>query len=258
MERGTDVAGHRHRLRRVTRSAPLDGRNGSTGAVAGVIVAPAMKLDRTAVVVVVAVSAAFVAVGTWAQDRSPAAPFTRAELARLARRELVVRPEMRALGGQRLVGGNAWVVVDAPPDAVWRAAIDFPRWVSFVPRLVSATVVRRGERPLLRMRHVLGPVDATYSVELRVDAARRDLAFSLDRSQPHDIDAAWGYFTIRPHGEARSVVVFGGMVDVGDGLVRLLFEERVHHWSLRLPDELRRWVESAEGRRRYGRSIAVR
>lgn len=224
-----------------------------------------MRLGRSACVFgvavfagVVATAAGFVGRPSHAQERAGAAPFTRAELARLARGELVVRPESRALGGQRLVGGNAWVVVDATPDVVWRAAVDFPRWVHFVPRLVSATVMRRGPRPLLRMRHVLGPVDATYTVELQVDPAHRDLAFSLDRSQPHDIDAAWGYFTIRPYRDGRAIIVFGGMVDVGDGLVRLLFEGRIHHWALRLPDELRRWVESPEGRRRYGPATAGR
>ncbi|MCC7537942.1 MAG: SRPBCC family protein [Deltaproteobacteria bacterium] len=206
------------------------------------------RRDAVWVALAAAVASASIA---GAQTQTADAPFDVDERRRMERGELVVRPEVRVIRGQRHVGGAAWVVIDATPDAVWRAALDYPRWVRFMPRLVEVHVARRGARASLRLRHELGPVSARYALDLRVDDAQRDLEFALDRAQPHDIDAAYGFFRILPHGTRRTLVVFGGMVDVGDGLVRLLFEERIHHWSLRVPDELKRWVESPEGRRRY-------
>lgn len=185
-------------------------------------------------------------------SETPETPFSAGELRAMDHGEIVVRPQTRASpSGGRLVGGTSWVVVDATPESVWHAATDYPRWVRFMPRLVALRVARRGRNPLLLLRHELGPVSAAYALGLRIDAAHRDLAFALDATYPHDIDAAYGFFRIQPYRQGRTIVVFGGMLDIGDGLARLLFEERIHYWALRVPQELKRWVESPEGRRRY-------
>lgn len=186
------------------------------------------------------------------QSTRPAEPgaFTAAERARLDRGDLVVRRTTSVVRGHKMVGGSAWIRVRRPPQVVYRAATDYARWTRFVPRATEARLVANGRNVLVR--HAYGPVDARYELRVRAQQQTHDVSFTLDPSRPHTIEAAWGYLRVRPY-EGGSLLSYGVMIDVGDGLVRTLFEGEVHRWALRVPAELRRWVESREASRRYGR-----
>lgn len=200
-------------------------------------------------------AAACVAATTAGAQRTGARPgssgFSGTERARLNRGDLVVRQSASVVRGHKMVGGSAWIRVRRPPDVVYRAATDYARWTRFIPRATETRAVRRGASPNVFVRHRYGPVDARYELRVVAQAHAHDVRFSLDPSRPHTIAAAWGYMHVTPY-EGGSLLSFGVMIDVGDGLVRTLFEDEVQRWALRVPQELRRWVESREATRRYG------
>ncbi len=184
---------------------------------------------------------------------SSAAPraFTSAERRTLESGGLVVRRRSERRGGQVLVGGTSWQVIALPADALWRALLDTARYPKMLPACTAArTLSSRGDRRTVALEHEVGPIRAHYALSARVDAARRDLTFALDPSRPHSVRAAWGFFTVRPQGDARSLLSYGLMADFGDGLFGGLLRPRLHDWSLRAPSIVKAFVEG-EGRARY-------
>ena len=180
-----------------------------------------------------------------------ARPFSEVERSTLARGGLVVRRKSERRGNQVLLGGTSWQVVALPPDAVWRAVLDTPRYTQMLPSCsLARTVEARGDRRTIYVAHQSGPMTASYYLSTRAHHETRDLTFALDARRPHSVRAAWGFFTVRPYGEGRSLLSYGIMADFGDGLLGGLVRPRLHEWSLRVPQTMKRFVEGA-GRSRY-------
>jgi ribosome-associated toxin RatA of RatAB toxin-antitoxin module len=177
--------------------------------------------------------------------------FSRDERTRLRQGELVVRSEARERGQHRLIGGTSFQVIDAAPDAVWRAVLDTPRYPRFIPIAVEAREVEHSEnRRLVMLRHEQGPVELSYHVDVAVHSDRKTLQFRVDRTRPGDVSEGWGFLQVRPFGENQTIVTFGIFADVGSGMVAGFFRPRLHEWMMRVPSELRRYLESG-GLTRY-------
>ncbi len=117
-------------------------------------------------------------------------------------------------------------------------------------RMVS--VEKNGDR-LVELVQGNAVVEAEYTIRVRQEVAtpaRREVRFWLEPTRPHEIDDAWGYFRMEPFtgpdGEQRVLLTYAILVDIGPGLVRELFEERVRAALLSVPQLVRRYV--AEGR----------
>jgi hypothetical protein len=228
---------------------------------------PAQQRVTSPLAVVLAALVALAAAGASAQSRSPSRvpsgatsvtpsasaprPFSAAERRTLEQGGLVVRRRAERRGTQTLVGGTSWQMIALPADAVWRALLDTARYPKMLPACTAArTISTRGDQRTVSLVHEVGPVRAGYALSARVDAARRDLTFSLDPSRPHSVRAAWGFFTVRPQGAARSMLSYGLMADYGDGLFGGLLRPKLREWSLRVPALIKAYVEG-EGRARY-------
>lgn len=170
--------------------------------------------------------------------------FSRDERARLRQGELVVRSEARERGQHRLIGGTSFQVIDASPEAVWRAVLDTPRYPRFIPIAVEAREVEHSDtRRLVMLRHEQGPVELSYHVDVAVQADRKTLQFRVDRTRPGDVSEGWGFLQVRPFGENQTIVTFGIFADVGSGMVAGFFRPRLHEWMMRVPAELRRYLD---------------
>jgi hypothetical protein len=169
------------------------------------------------------------------------------EAARLERRETVIREQTIERGDRRYVGGVTYTVVDATAAEV-SAVIDNAEMLRRVlPRTKAARFVgHEGSDRLLELTQGNALVEAQYTV--RVRRARNEARFWLDPSRPHGIDDAWGFFRyepfIGPNGEERVLLTYGVLVDVGPGIVRELFEERVRAALLSVPQLVRRQLAS--------------
>jgi len=217
-----------------------------------------LPIQRLALVACVAVTLwASVVVGpAAAQQRRTTAPararpFSSAERSTLARGGLVVRRKTERRGNQVLLGGTSWQVVALPPEAVWRAVLDTPRYTKMLPSCsVARTVQARGDRRTIFLTHQSGPMSASYYLSTRAHHESRDLTFALDARRPHSVRAAWGFFTVRPYGSGKSLLSYGIMADFGDGLLGGIVRPRLHEWSLRVPQTMK-WYVEGRGRARY-------
>jgi hypothetical protein len=175
------------------------------------------------------------------------------ELRRLDGGELVERRLVREQGDQRLLGGTSWQVIDAEPEVVWEALLDTPYYPRMLPQVSEARVVRdAGARRTLFVRHGSGLTQTSYYLDVQIDRRRHDMNFRIDTSRPHGIRAAWGFYAVRSYGEGKTVLAYGVMADIGNGLGSMLLRGTVHEWMMKVPWMVKRFVEGS-GRYLYGR-----
>lgn len=178
------------------------------------------------------------------------------ESIRLTRGETVVREHTWEPGrSARFVGGVTYTVVDAAPAEIGAMFDDVDAYRRVLPRTKRARFVgveANGDR-LVELVQGTSLVEATYTLRVRQDSrtgARREVRFWLEPNRPHEIDDAWGFFRMDPFtgpsGEQQVLLTYAILVDIGQGLVRELFEERVRAALLSVPQLVRRYV--AEGR----------
>jgi hypothetical protein len=165
------------------------------------------------------------------------------ELEMLSAGRMVARPLSFDEAGGHYVGGVSYQVVDARPQVVLAALSEVSNWPEALPRTKSAQLVD-GADGLSRVELVQGSslVDARYTVVLeRADADT--IRFWLDPSRPHDIRDVWGFFRVKALPGGRSLITVGAALDLGDGIARLLFEDKIARMMLRAPGQIRAFVE---------------
>jgi hypothetical protein len=175
---------------------------------------------------------------------------TVAEHEELLRGATIVRPSRLERAGKRYVGGVSYAVVDARADQVAYLLSDVGAWRRILPRTRAAQVVGvAGADQLVEVTHGTAIVQASYT--MRVHKEGNDLRFWMDPGRRHDIEDAWGYLRLEPLPNGQTVVVYGILVDMGPGLMRDMFEDRVQSLALSVPDRVRGLVvaQSAAGRR---------
>jgi hypothetical protein len=179
--------------------------------------------------------------------------FTAEEWKRLDAGQLVLRPTTRTQGQLRLMGGSSWQVIDAPPEVVWRALLDTPRYHRMMPQVLEARLVRArdNQRTVFLRQGAEGLLEAKYYLRVSVHEERRDITFTVDDKMPHDgLRAAWGFYTVRSYREDKTLLAYGVMADIGGGMVAGLMRRNVHDWMLRTPWMVKRFVEGS-GKRLY-------
>lgn len=157
--------------------------------------------------------------------------------------KMVSRAMRFEAAGGHYVGGVSYQVVDARPEVVLAALSDVANWSEALPRTKSAKLVE-SKGGVSRVELVQGGalMEARYTVMLeRADGDT--IRFWLDPSRPHDIEDVWGYFRIRPMPGGRSLITVGAALDLGDGLARMLFEDKIAGLMLRAPRHIRAFVE---------------
>ena len=202
--------------------------------------------------VLLLVLAAVLGLPTTGANATLASGLTRDESRRLEAGQLVVRPAQRDKGSLRLLGGTSYQVIDADPVIVWKALLDTARYPRMMPRVIEARLVRDAERErtVFMRQGAEGFVEKRYYLKVKVDRERRDMTFVVDDRRPHDLDAAWGFYTVRAHPGGRTLLTYGVMADVGDGMLATLLGGSLQEWMLKAPWMVKRFVEST-GRHLY-------
>ena len=156
---------------------------------------------------------------------------------------LVSRALRFAQAGGSYVGGVSYQVVEAPPELVLAALSDVANWPEALPRTKSARLLE-ASAGLPRVELVQGGsfIEARYTV--LIDRAEGDtIRFWLDPTRPHDIRDVFGFFRVKPLPRGRSLITVGAALDLGDGLARMLFEDKIASMLLRAPRSIRQFVE---------------
>lgn len=184
--------------------------------------------------------------GAWAVAASER-EFTPAEQARLRAGELVQRPATERRGRLHLMGGTSFQVVDAPRDVVWQALVDTEHYSKMLPQVLEARLVQdRGAHRLVYLRQgQQGFVETAYYLDVDLDQQRGDIAFRMDSKRPHDLRAAYGFYSVRPFESGRTLLCYGIMADIGEGVLRSLLRGAVQEWMLKTPWMVKRFVEGS-------------
>jgi hypothetical protein len=177
--------------------------------------------------------------------------FTAQELRQLNRGDLIQRRVVEDRGDRRFMGGTAWQVIDAPPEVLWQALLDTAHYSRMLPQVTEAHVVRdRGDTRTVFVRHGGTLIETSYYLEVALQPNRSGIKFHVDEAHAHGIRSAWGYYALRPYPGGKTLLVYGVMADIGDGIVALLLRSTVHEWMLKVPWMVKRFVEGS-GRRLY-------
>jgi hypothetical protein len=174
-----------------------------------------------------------------------------AEADRLIHGQTVSRRQETRLGMRRYVGGVTYAIVDWAPDDVTSLLYDLRLWHRFIPK---AREVRRlsaaGGDPRVEISHGTPLISVKYS--MRVKREGRAVRFWMDPTMPHDIEDIWGFFRLAPLPNGRTLITFGILIDLGDGMLRDLFENLVRELAVvEIPNNVRTVIQerTARGRR---------
>jgi ribosome-associated toxin RatA of RatAB toxin-antitoxin module len=166
----------------------------------------------------------------------------------LAAGELVMKQKNEQRGAYKLIGGQSWQIVDVPFDVAWKALTDLPRYTGFIPLVTEADIKHQaGKEADLAIRQQWGPIDVRYVLQTTLEPERGAVMFRVDHSQRHDIRAGWGFIRARPYKGGRTLVSFGALVDIGDGVFVSIIRPAVRRDLLRIPFYFKRHIESDAG-----------
>ncbi len=162
----------------------------------------------------------------------------------LAEGELVMKPKNEQRGAYKMFGGQSWQIIDAPIEEVWTTLTDLSGYKNFIPLATESNVGdRAGDEADVAIRQQWGPIDVRYVLQTTLETDRNAVVFRVDHSQPHDIRAGWGFLRIRPYKNDRTLVSFGALVDIGDGVFVSIARPAVRRDLLRIPYFLKKHME---------------
>jgi hypothetical protein len=155
--------------------------------------------------------------------------------------------------GQHYVGGVSYTLVRAEPRQVFDVLNQLPTLAQVLPSTRSTRIIdRAGNWVRVQLEQGNSVVSTTFTVffQLEPPEGHNDphvVRFWLDPSQPHSIDDAWGFFRATRYDAEHSLVSVGALVNLGPGVIRMLFEQRIQRAILRMPKRIRETVERTYG-----------
>jgi hypothetical protein len=175
------------------------------------------------------------------------------EAARLERGETVVFDQVVDRGSHHYVGGTTYTIIEASKPELDGVFVDMNAYQKLLPHTKQARLIGVNDNDIfVELRQGNSLLETRYTLRVRreiegSEAAGSVYRFWLDRSKPHGIEDAWGYFRLEPlsdgpNGAPRVLLTYGILVDVGPGLVRDLFEERLRQLALTVPQHLRQYA----------------
>ncbi|HVZ33639.1 MAG TPA: SRPBCC family protein, partial [Polyangiaceae bacterium] len=162
----------------------------------------------------------------------------------------VEEPVQLERGGHRYVGGVSYMLVQAPPNRVFQVLNELDTLARVLPATRSVQLMdRSGQRVRLQLEQGSGVVSTRFTLFFELEPSVDDfdpglVRFWLDPAEPHGIDDVWGFFRATSYDSEHSLVAVGVLVDLGPGLVRMLFEDRIQRSILRMPKRIRDTVEA--------------
>ncbi len=160
----------------------------------------------------------------------------------------VVREQTIESDDHRYVGGITYTIVEATPEELAATFDDVDAYEKLLPKTKSATKVKGpGEGTYIELAQGNSVVTASYTIQVRRYPRENTVRFWLEPSLPHAIEDAWGFFRTEalapsPDGTPRTLLTYGVLVDVGPGLVRTFYEERLRAAMLGVPQLVRQYV----------------
>ncbi len=179
------------------------------------------------------------------------------ETARLARGETLTFEQTIERASHHYVGGITYTIVDASTSELTTLLEDVRAYRQLLPHTKQARLVGvNGNDFFVQLRQGTALLETTYTILVRREEGGRLFRFWLDPTKPHGIADAWGFFRVSPlrsdeaalaTGTAvpdtrRALLTYGILVDIGPGIVRDLFEQRLRTLVLMVPQMVRQYA----------------
>jgi hypothetical protein len=172
-------------------------------------------------------------------------PFTVSERNLLESGRAVNRERALTRNDQDYLGTVSYQLVSARSSTVM-GAFSHDSWSALLPKTKRATLLEsRGGVSRVELAQGNDWITAEYTVYVKRESST-ELRFWLDRTRPHDVDDAWGYFRAEPYDDQRTLVTVAVAVDIGSGLLTGLFRSAVQASILTTPALIKRHVERLE------------
>lgn len=171
---------------------------------------------------------------------SPASALTGLEKARLAQGESIVEPTSLVRDEHRFVGGVAYRIVDADAARLSTIVRAPQRWRELLPRVTDVELegVDAHGRGHVRLTHAFGPFSGSYSVVIAFSDKGHTARFWIDKTKENALSDGWGYVRLTPLPFGKTLVTWGVLFDLGDGVTRSLFENKIQRLALEFPRRL--------------------
>ena len=180
--------------------------------------------------------AAALTIAPWGVHASIDAP-SEAEWRRVLAGEFIKHPRREQNGELSLIGGTAWLRVDAPADEVWNVVVRPELYRHLLPYAVDA--MPQDQDVVIRHKVIVGEVAYRLHFEPHDDA--RVLKFR--------VPGAWGALRggggemrVTPVNERSCVVTWSIMADPDVGFLGTVFSGAVQRAMLDVPKLLRRFM----------------
>ena len=194
----------------------------------------------------------------WIPGAAKADTFTADEQAALDRGEVVRRPLGPDSNSEGYLGGTSYAVIDAAPDVVWRAIQDISSFPNIFPKTLASEVISdRGNRKIVKMTQGNAFLSISFYVVYRIEEETRKVSWEMIQDQPHDLDDTRGYMQVTPYGEGKSLATYVNVINIGQGAVLALISDSIQNGLLRVPGNLRDWVQGPNGSRYRGDGTAT-
>ena len=168
-----------------------------------------------------------------------------------------VKKPLAGAGSSGVYGGSGFALVDAPPEVVWKAILDWGSYSRIFPKTLGAREVStKGGRSLVRMDLGHKLISVSFFLEVRTDRDKWQIDYKLVPGKPHDVEEVRGYWRLFPQSNGQTLVAYVTAVKVPMGLVNLIpepLEKKINRNLLASPQYLRTWIHG-EGGARYCRA----
>jgi len=171
------------------------------------------------------------------------------EIARLERGEHVTRPDTLEDDGRRWIGGVSYAIVDAPPNEVGDVLENVESYREILPKVreLRWIAISRAGDAIIEIEQGTSIAHGRYTIGVRRERESRGVEmvrFWVDLRFRRDIADARGWFRLEPIPGGRTLISYVIMIDLGPGLFKRLFEDKIRGSALRPPLLVRRYFEA--------------
>jgi hypothetical protein len=155
---------------------------------------------------------------------------------------LVSRRMRVPAGDSYLIGGISYQRVRTAPEILLTTLQKPKNLPHLLPHTLSARKLEgSGSDALIELEQGRSPIVGSYTVR----AVRRGerIRFWLDKGRAAPFEDLWGYFRVTPFSGRDSLLTVAVLLDLGPGMMRLFFEEKIQRIALATPRKIRDYVE---------------
>ena len=167
-------------------------------------------------------------------------------MSRLQQGKIVQRRTTQQRGELKLIGGQSWQVIDRSPEDTWELLVRTMEHHKFIPGANESNLLSSSrKKKRTELIHTSGPISISYQIDLTFNSDKRTMMIQFVPNSSKHVRAGWGFAKIRPWHNDQTLISFGMLIDIGEGLLTGFIRPAVQRWLLLVPSDIKRYVEAS-------------